>query len=116
MARLLQISQDVDHLLFLRKDKCPRCDGLWWCRKQPGRGCPVHSIYKAPPSRGRNTESLIIEYEVFGLPPGHRAIIALAPDGWYIQHSNDGIPGERVGAYEAATAALMALREALAEE
>jgi hypothetical protein len=57
-----------------------------------------------------------IEYEVFGLPPGHHAIIALARDGWYIQHSNDGIPGERVGAYEAATVALKALQEALAED
>lgn len=61
-------------------------------------------------------KALAIEYEVLGLPPGHHAIIALAPDGWYIQHSNEGIPGERVGAYEDATVALKALQEALAED
>jgi hypothetical protein len=57
-----------------------------------------------------------IEYEVMGLPPRHQAIIRLGIDGWQILHGNDGIPGEWVGTYESAEAALAALQEALAED
>lgn len=57
-----------------------------------------------------------IEYEVVGLPSGHRAIIALDNDGWQILHESDGFPAEWVGHYETAEAALAALQEALEED
>ena len=57
-----------------------------------------------------------IEYEVLGLPPGHHAVIAFDDTGWQILHGNHGIPGEWVGTYESAEAALVALQQALADD
>jgi hypothetical protein len=57
-----------------------------------------------------------IEYEVLGLPPGHEAIIKLGNDGWQILRGSDTFPGEWVGDYDTAEAALAALQEALEED
>ena len=54
------------------------------------------------------------QYYVFGLPSGHSAVIRSGNSGWWILHQDEpDQPGEWVGSYESAEAALANLESAL---